>query len=196
MPITVTINKHTDMKRRDFLTYASTVPFIGAFLPKAVEAMPAPAQVTAGTPRVVLRTHYPTIRRWTNVGYIEPEGGAIRFCRLFLRMDYSKPRTHYIKDAFEDCAHTLSGEVYDTSSEVIDEHPEVFYLFDTFTRLLNHDRVDKPTFVPTGISLPTGKIDEVVVAVEVAKKTWISRNAGGWAIPSAGMPLLQLLDEF
>ena len=135
------------MKRRDFLKYASTLPFVGAFLPKtqaSVQSMSV-EDVSIYEPK--------SSDIWRITDDVQVEGGTIRYYRLFLRMDYDRPRP---------------GKI---AWLMFQKSRNKERLFDEFTELLNNEKAEKPTFVPTGIAMPTGKNNEFVVAVEVAAKS-------------------------
>ena len=135
------------MKRRDFLKYASTLPFVGTLLPKTQACVPSMSvgDVSIYEPK--------SSDIWRITDDVQPEGGTIRFYRLFLRMDYDRHRAGKI------------GRLMFQKSR------NKKRLFDEFTDLLNNEKAEKPTFVPTGIAMPTGKHNEFVVAVEVAVKS-------------------------
>ena len=135
------------MKRREFLKYASTLPFVGAFLPETH----ASVQSTSVEDISIYEPKSSDI--WRICDDVHVEGGTIRYYRLFLRMDYARPRP---------------GKI---AWLMFQKSRNKERLFDEFTELLNNEKAEKPTFVPTGIATPTGKNNEFVIAVEVAAKS-------------------------
>ena len=140
------------MKRRDFLKYVSALPFVGALLPKTqASVQPLPIE---GVPIECVSIYEPKSSDiWRICDDVQPEGGSIRYYRLFLRMDYDRHRAGKI------------GWLMFQKSRNKER------LFDEFTELLNNEQAENPTFVPIGIATPTGKDNEFVVAVEVAAKS-------------------------
>jgi hypothetical protein len=150
------------MKRRDFLRYIGALPFVGALLSKLAEAKsvtgtPLQARMITREDMLSYKPKHSDIWRIQQDGVGESQGGAIRFYRLFLRMDYNVPRAHKF--------HYLFGR-WEPGSDYTE-----YRLFDEFTELFNNERAENPVFVPTGIAKPTGKLSELVLTVEVAKKT-------------------------
>ena len=134
------------MKRREFLKYASTLPFAGMFLPNTQASVQSPTEdVSIYEPK--------SSDIWRICDDAHVEGGTIRYYRLFLLMDYDRPRAGKIG--------WLMSQKTKNKERLVDE----------FTELLNNEKAEKPTFVPTGIATPTGKDNEFVVAVEVAAKS-------------------------